>query len=116
MLSATVGASGDVQLQVLLESRQAFVEFFGEPARKRLGLGDRDLAELSAGAGDDATAKWRSLDRQTGQRQSVSDARDIRLRHVDNQQILHVGRTKLAPGIAFGEIGSRVQLVGSNAA
>src|ERR1019366_7804828 len=53
VLAATVGASGDVQLEMLLEARQPLVEFFRQPATKRLRFGDRDFAEFSAGAGDD---------------------------------------------------------------
>ena len=32
MLAATVGTTGDVQLDVLLEARQPLVEFFSQPA------------------------------------------------------------------------------------
>jgi hypothetical protein len=31
VLAATIGASGDVQLEVLLEARQPLVEFFAQP-------------------------------------------------------------------------------------
>src|SRR6516165_2693948 len=68
VLSATVRTTGDVQFQVLLEPGHAIVQLFGEPARKRLRLGYRDLAELGAGAGNDASAKRRAVHRQAGER------------------------------------------------
>src|SRR5271169_3555991 len=54
VLTATVRASGDVQFQVLIEAGQAFFQFFHQPAGKALGLGDRELAEFRAAAGDGA--------------------------------------------------------------
>src|ERR1700731_2539260 len=41
VLAATVGASGDVQFELLFESGQAVFEFFGEPAREAFGFGKR---------------------------------------------------------------------------
>ena len=54
VLPATVGASGDVQLQVLIEAGQALFQFFDQPAREALRFGDRQLAEFRAAAGDGA--------------------------------------------------------------
>ncbi len=50
VLAATVGASGDVQLQVLIESGQTFLQFFHQPARETLGFGDGQFAEFRAAA------------------------------------------------------------------
>src|SRR5208337_214328 len=54
VLSATVRASRNVQLQVLIETRQTLFQFFYQPAGKALRLRDRQLAELRSGAGDRA--------------------------------------------------------------
>ena len=54
MLAAAVGAAGYVELELLVESRQALFQLFDKPAREALGLGDGELAEFGAGAGDRA--------------------------------------------------------------
>src|SRR5690349_1355866 len=40
VLAATVWASSNVKLQMLIEAGQAFFQFFDQPARETLGLGD----------------------------------------------------------------------------
>src|ERR1035438_2459735 len=50
VLSATVGASGDVQFQMLIETRQTFFQFLHQPAREALGFGDSQLAEFRPAA------------------------------------------------------------------
>ncbi len=52
-------------LQLLVELRQALFHLVDQPARKALGLGDGQLAELGAGAGDGAAPEGRALDVQT---------------------------------------------------
>ena len=52
MLAAAIRASGNVQLQLLVESRNAVLEFFHQPARKALRLGQRQFAEFGARASD----------------------------------------------------------------
>ena len=54
VLSATVGAAGDVEAKLLVELRQALFKFVDKPAGEALGLRDGELAELRAGAGDGA--------------------------------------------------------------
>ena len=63
VLSATVGAAGDVQFQVLIKSGQAFFQFFHQPARKAFRLGDGQLAELRTAAGDGSAPKRRPAHR-----------------------------------------------------
>src|SRR5579863_2545874 len=60
MLATTVGASGNVQFQVLLEAGEPLFQFLDQPSRKALGLCDRELAELGAAAGNGSTPEWRS--------------------------------------------------------
>ena len=52
MLAAAVGAAGNVQFELLIELRQPLFHLFHQPARKTLGLGDGELAELGTGAGN----------------------------------------------------------------
>jgi hypothetical protein len=63
-LAAGVGAAGDVQLDLLVEAGQPLFHLADQPLRERLGLGDRQLAELGAGAGDGAAPEGRDLDLQ----------------------------------------------------
>jgi hypothetical protein len=62
VLAAAIGAAGDVQLELLVELRQALFELVDEPAREALGLSDGQLAELRAGAGDGAAPEGRAFD------------------------------------------------------
>jgi hypothetical protein len=57
MLTAAIRAAGHVQLELLVETREPFFELIDNPASKALGLSDRQLAELAAGAGDRAPPK-----------------------------------------------------------
>ena len=67
VLAAAVGAAGDVELELLVELGQALFELVDEPAGEALGLGDGELAELGAGAGDGAAPEvgepstWRPI-------------------------------------------------------
>ena len=52
MLAATVGASGDVELELLIESGKPLLHLLHEPAAEALGFRDGEFAELGSGAGD----------------------------------------------------------------
>ena len=65
VLAAAVGAAGDVEAKLLIELRQALFEFVDKPAGKALGLGDGELAEFGARAGDGAAPEGRAFDLQT---------------------------------------------------
>src|SRR5215467_328049 len=57
VLAAAVGAAGDVQLDLLREAGQAFVQFAGKPAREAFRFGEGKLAEFRARAGDRAAGE-----------------------------------------------------------
>ena len=57
VLAAAVGAPGDVQTKLLVELRNALLEFVNEPASEALGFGDGQLAEFGSGAGHSAAPK-----------------------------------------------------------
>src|ERR1700674_2343147 len=65
VLSATVRASGNVQFQVLVETRQTLFQFLHQPAREALRLCDRQLAELRAAARDGAAPECRPANPQS---------------------------------------------------
>src|SRR5579862_4769777 len=55
VLTATVWAACYMQLQMLIESGQALLQFLYQPTREALGFGDGELAELGAAAGNRST-------------------------------------------------------------
>ena len=115
VLAAAVRASCDVQLQVLIETGQALFEFFDQPAGKTLGLGDRQLAEFRSAARDGAAEEGGTADAQADRVELFRQRIRIDLRHVDDEQVLHVGGSQLAAGEPFGEIGSSMHLLGGDA-
>ena len=61
VLAAAVGAAGNMQPQWLIELRQPGFHLIDNPARKTLGLGNCQLAELGPGAGDCAFPEYRTF-------------------------------------------------------
>src|SRR6266436_4894346 len=49
VLTAGVGATGDVELDVFLIAGETLFELFGEPAGVGLGFGESEFAEFGAG-------------------------------------------------------------------
>src|SRR6266851_7838916 len=96
VLSATVRASGNVQLQVLIKARQTLFEFFHQPAGKALRLRDRQLAELRAAARDGAAPERRAANPQSNRVQFLGQIFSIKPGHVHNEQVLHVGRAQFS--------------------
>ena len=78
VLPATVGATGNVQLQVLLQAGQALIEFFGQPAAEGLGFGDGNLAELGARTRNDAAPEGRAFRGQSANCSAPASAAALR--------------------------------------
>ena len=57
VLSAGVGAAGDVELDLLVEGGKALFHLGDEPACEALSLRDGELAKFGTSAGDD-WARW----------------------------------------------------------
>src|SRR5581483_3685469 len=62
VLAATVGAPGHVKLQVLIEIRETFFQFFDQPTGEAFGFGDRQLAELGSAASYGSSRERRAVD------------------------------------------------------
>src|SRR2546425_7889418 len=105
VLSATVRATGDVELQVLFKTRQAFFELFYQPTSKTLRLGNGQLAEFRPAAGDCATPKWRGPHSKTDSFQSLCQLLHIAIGDIHVEQILHVRRAQFAASKLVGQIG-----------
>ncbi len=88
VLPATIGATGHVQLQLLIELRQTLFHLINQPPCKALGLGNRQLAELRACARHRAPPEHRSFHVQSNLAQLPSQFAGLRLRHIDNHQVL----------------------------
>ena len=88
VLSAAIGAAGDVHAKLLIEPRDAFVEFIHEPAGKALGLGDGKFAELGAGAGDGTAPEVGSLHVQANLAEFAQQFAGFAVRNVHEDKIL----------------------------
>ncbi len=115
MLAATVGATGDVQLQVMLEIGIAVLESFGQPASEALGFGKSKFAKFGTGASDSAANECGAGHGEPANSELRDDGGEMRLGDVDEEQILHRSGADVAVGIAFGEIGGKAELRGRDA-
>ena len=111
VLAATVGASGDVKFQMLIETGQAFFQFFDQPAREALCLRDGELAEFCAAARHRAAPESRTADLQSDRVEFFRQRFSVERGHIDDQQVLHVGGAQFATGKALGEIRGRLHLL-----
>src|SRR5205809_1351083 len=111
VLPAAVRAAGDVKLEVLLESGQAFFKLFHQPASKTLRFGNGQLAEFRPAARDGTTPKWRATHSQTGSFQSLRQYLHVATGNVDDQQVLHVGCAPLTGSKLFPQTGGLPHLL-----
>src|SRR4029077_1071235 len=115
VLSATVRASGNMQLQVLIETWQALFQFFHQPAGEALGLRDRQLAEFRAAACNGAAPERRPAHPQSDRVQFLGQVISINPGHVHDKQVLHVVRTQFAGRKAISQISGSMHLLRRNA-
>ena len=86
VLAAAVGASGYVEAELLVELRQALLELIDEPAGEALGLGDGQLAEFSAGAGNGAAPEVGGLDLEADLAQFARQFGGLGVGDIDEEQ------------------------------
>ena len=115
VLAATIGAAGDVELDVFAEAGETDVELFGEPAGEGFGFGESEFAEFGAGAGDGAADEGGGFDGKAGGVECGDDGGDVSFGDVDEEKILHGGGADVAAGETFGEIGGEAELRGGDA-
>src|SRR5438067_935110 len=111
VLAATIGASRDVQLEVLVESGKALIQLLDQPSRERLRFGDGELAELGAAARDCSSREGRTADLQSDVIQLFCKRLGIERRDVHHQHVLHVGRAEFAAGKTLSQIRGCLHLV-----
>ncbi len=116
VLTATVGAAGDVEFELMLEIGIAVFESFGKPAGEGFGFGESEFAEFGAGAGDGTTNESGTCDGKAGGVELGHNGGDMGIGDVDEEQILHGSGADVAVGVAFGEIGGEAKLRWSDAA
>src|SRR6516164_9281713 len=110
VLSARVGAAGNVQTNVLLIVGQTLFKLLGKPAGEGLRFGKREFAEFRTSAGNRAASERRRHDRQAGGRQLCDYGRDVQPADIDEEEILHRSGTNVAVAVALREIGSNPKL------
>src|SRR5262247_2075685 len=110
VLAATIGAAGDVDLQVLLESRQPRLEIGHESSGEALGLRQRDLAELRPRAGDGAAPERRGVDAKPERLELPREILGQAPRHVEDEEVLHTRGAQVPSAVALGQLRHRAKL------
>src|SRR5580700_7167594 len=116
MLPATIWAASDVESQPFLKIGKPLFEFLREPSRKTLCFRQCELAKFRSRAGHGSACEHRGLDRKSSSSKLVRNRARVSLCHVDDQQILHGGRTGVAVRVAICQIRRRAQLLRRNTA
>src|SRR5581483_11285348 len=111
VLSATVRASGHVQLQMLLETGKPLFQFLHQPSRKTLRLRQSEFAEFTAGARNGSPPEWRRTHRQSYCFQLFRQLRRVLLRDIHHHQVLHIGGPQITVGVLVCQVGSRAHLL-----
>src|ERR1700686_2048751 len=111
MLAATVRASSNVQLQMLIEAGQTFFQFFHQPAGETLGFGDGQLAEFRSAARHRAAPEGGTADFQPDCIELFRQSVRVEGGYVHDEQVLHVRGTQFAASKALGEIRRRLHLL-----
>ena len=116
VLAAGIGAAGDMEAEIFLIVRKALFELLGEPAGEGFRFGEREFAELGAGAGHGATGEGGDgIDREAGGVEFADNVVDVGFRNVDKEEILHGGVANVAVAVTLGEIGGEPELRGRDA-
>src|SRR6185437_7560273 len=103
VLAAAVGAAGDVQLDLLIEARKTVFHLADHPLCKSFSFGNGKLAELGAGAGNRAAPERGDVHLEAKRIEFDDQSRSLLVGHVDDDDVLHDGGTKLAIAILIGE-------------
>src|SRR5690242_15565968 len=90
VLSATVRAAGDVQLQLLVATREAVFEFLNRPAGKRLGFRYGKLAEFCSSAGYRSAPETRGAHLQAVGLELCDDLVNVFPADIDDYQVLGI--------------------------
>ena len=91
VLAAGVGAAGDVEADLLVEAGETLFELGDEPLVEGLGLGDGELAELGAGAGDGSAPEGGDVDVEAECVELDDEAGGLAVGHVDDEDVLADG-------------------------
>src|SRR4029077_1491305 len=111
VLAAAIRASGDVQLELLLKSRQALIELLRKPTRQGFRLSQRQLAKFRTGASNGAARESGRAHGQAHRGQFSGDPRRMLIGNIHDEQVLHDGVAEMPIGVMVGEIRSGAQLL-----
>jgi hypothetical protein len=115
VLTATIGAAGDMQLELMLKVGIAFFESFGDPPSEVLGFRESELAKFGTGAGHRAANESGTCDRESASGELRNDGGNVSLGNVDEEKVLHRSGADVAVGVTFGQVGGKAKLRGSDA-
>jgi hypothetical protein len=115
-LTAGVGAAGDVKSNLLVEAGKALLEIGDEPLVEGLGLGDGELAELGAGAGDGSAEECGGVDVQAEGVELDDEAGNLVVRDVGDENVLADGGAEVAVTVFVGEVGEGDELIAGETA
>ena len=104
MLAAGVGAAGDVEAYLLVEGGDALFQFGDEPFVEGLGLGDGELAELGAGAGDGSAPEGGDVDVEAEGVELDDEGGSLAVRDIGDEDVLADGGAELAVAVFVGEV------------
>src|SRR5262245_14819852 len=113
VLAAAVRAAGDVDPQMLLEPGQPLLERLHQAAREALGLGERQLAELGAGARHCPAPERRRVEHEVGRLELAHESAGAARRHVGDHEILYAGGPEGAGAVAVGQLRGDPYLLGA---
>src|SRR5208283_2090462 len=116
VLSAAIGAAGDVQPELLVKRGQPLFELIHDPACKALGFRDGQLAKLRAGAGDRATPERRTIDMKADLPKFPRQFCCLVVGNVDQEQVLRDSGAQRSASEALGKFGGGLQLLAAHPA
>ena len=115
VLTAGVGAAGDVETDLLVEAGEAVFELVDEPLVEALGFGDGKFAEFGAGAGYGAAPEGGDVDLEAEGVELDDEGCGLAVGDVDDEDVLANGGAELAVAVFVGEVGERDELVAGEA-
>jgi len=116
VLAAGVGATGDVEADLLVEAGEAVFQLVDEPLVEALCFGDGELAELGAGAGDGAAPEGGDVNLEAESVELYDEGCGLTVGHIDDEDVLANGGAELAVAVLVGEVGQGDKLVSGETA
>ncbi len=105
-----------MEANLLVEAGETLLELGYEPLVEGLGLGDGELAELGAGAGDGSAPEGGGVDVQAEPVELDDESGGLLVGDVDEEDVLADGGAEVAVAIFVGEVGEGYELLAGETA